>query len=356
MVRGAAPRMDSVSRIPAWGADGVIAGLWDPVVAEKLAEFGLPVVDVFDWTKTPGMYRVSVDDVAVGRVAADFLRERRLPNLAYVGQLDYPFSAKRYEGFKQAIEGEGVGCTVFRGDVLSCAWEIAETAAKADGPLAEFLRELPKPVGVFAANDDIGLQVLDAARFAGLRVPDELAVLGVDDDPLLCALAHPPLSSVSLRAERVGVTASRTLGKLMDGGARAEDVEREQWLPPAGVTARLSTDVLAVEDEDLAAALRWLRENANKNVKVYDVLREVPLSRRSLELKFSKLLGRSPHEELTRVRVERAKSLLAGTDLPMAAVARRSGFAHAERMATVFRTMTQETPTAYRRRFRGSEH
>jgi LacI family transcriptional regulator len=347
--------MDSVLRIPAWGADGVIAGLWEGTVAEKLAEFRLPVVDVFDWTKVEGMHRVGVDDVAVGRAAAEFLRERRLPNVAFVGQLDYPFGAKRYEGFRSVMEGEGLACSVFKGSVLSCAWEITESAAKADGPLAEFLRELPKPVGVFAANDDIGLQVLDAARFAGLRVPDEVAVLGVDDDPLLCALAHPPLSSVALRAERVGVAAARVLGKLMDAGEEGTEIERETWLPPAGVTARLSTDVLAVEDEDLAAALRWLRENASRNVKVYDVLREVPLSRRSLELKFAKLLGRSPHEELTRVRVERAKSLLSGTDLPMAAVARRSGFAHAERMATVFRGATKETPTAYRRRFRGGE-
>ncbi|EMI47124.1 xylose operon regulatory protein [Rhodopirellula sp. SWK7] len=211
--------------------------------------------------------------------------------------------------------------------------------------LAKWIIGLPKPVGVFACYDIRAQQVLDVCREEEMRVPEEVAVLGVDNDKLLCNLCYPPLSSIIPNAHRTGREAARLLEILMNGG----DVDEERHLiQPRGIATRQFTDVLAIEDPDIATAVRFIRENACDGINVKDVLKQVPLTRRALELRFQNLLGRTQHQEIIRQRVERVKRLLMETDMPLKAIARTAHFEHEEYMSVVFRRSTGLPPGKYR--------
>jgi LacI family transcriptional regulator len=204
-------------------------------------------------------------------------------------------------------------------------------------------------VGIFAPNDIWGVQLTEVCLRAGLQVPEDVAILGVDDDDLLCEFARPALSSIALPTQRIGYEAAREVERLLK---RARASLRPLLLPPLRVIARRSTDILAVDDSDVVAALRFIRRQAHQPIRVIDLLREVPTSRRSLERQFRKVLGRSILGEIRRVHVERASQLLALPDLPLHSVAERSGFTDAKRFSTVFRQMVGLTPSAYRHRLR----
>jgi LacI family transcriptional regulator len=348
-VRGTDPTSDAFAGIPTWRPEGLIASLTTPEVASEVCRFGLPVVDVFDWVDLPaGAYRVGIDDRAVGRLAATFLAGRGLRTFGFVGELSHGFALRRFEAFRDQLAKDGFPCHGYHGAVHMSSWSLADGAKLTEGPLAEFLRGLPAPAGVLAANDDVALQTLDALKVANRKVPDEIALLGVDDDALLCTLANPPISSIACFPERVGVEAGRLLQMLLDG----ETCPRETLLAPGGVVERRSTDLLAVDDQVVVQAMRWLRDNAERPARIEELLDILAVSRRSLELKFAKHLGRSPYEELTRLRIERAQALLRSSDLPIQMIARRSGFRHPGRLAATFQHSLGQTPTEYRRLFR----
>jgi LacI family transcriptional regulator len=192
--------------------------------------------------------------------------------------------------------------------------------------------------------------VLDACRGAGLAIPDEVAVLGVDNDELLCELAAPPLSSVMPNTLRTGYEAAALLDRMMRGEAVRPVAH---LIPPVGVVARQSTDVLALDDRAVAQAVRFIREHACEGINVGDVLRGVPLSRRVLEQRFRRLLGRTPREEILQVRLARVKQLLTETDLTLYRVAERTGFEHVEYLSVVFKRETGRTPRQFRTAARG---
>jgi LacI family transcriptional regulator len=194
-------------------------------------------------------------------------------------------------------------------------------------------------------NDDRGQQLLDACRRAGVLVPDELAVIGVDNDEFLCNLSIPQLSSVDINTERVGYAAAALLDRLMAG---EPPPAQPLLLPPRGVVARVSSTVLATEDRELARAIRHIREHACENLRLKDFARTSGLSRRALERRLRKLLGRSPKEEITRVQLERAKQLLTGTDLPAAVIAEKCGFSQPKYFSQVFHAKVGCPPSVYR--------
>jgi LacI family transcriptional regulator len=215
--------------------------------------------------------------------------------------------------------------------------------------LAGFIRSLPRPVGLVACNDIHGLRALDACRRAGVVVPEEVAVVGADDDAELCELSDPPLTSVAFNPERVGYDAAAALDRMM----RGERVPRRRVLvPPLGVVARQSTEPLAVDDPLVARALNFVRRHACDGINVGSVLAEVPLSRRALEHRFRKRLGRSIKAEIRRLQMDRVKSLLAETDLPIAQISDQLGFHQPAYLSVVFKQETGQTPASYRRQAR----
>jgi LacI family transcriptional regulator len=213
--------------------------------------------------------------------------------------------------------------------------------------LAAWLRGRPKPLGLVAANDLHGFRALDACRRAALAVPEEVAVVGADEDPELCELSDPPLSSVRFDAEGAGYEAAALLDRLMRGRAAPGAPTR---VPPLGVTARQSTDMLAIDDPGVARAIHEIRRRAFEGVKVGDLVSGLPLSRRALEHRFRKLLGRTPKEEIQRLRLERAKDLLATTKLPVERIAERLGYHQAAYFSAAFRRETGVAPGRWRRR------
>jgi LacI family transcriptional regulator len=208
---------------------------------------------------------------------------------------------------------------------------------------------LPKPIGVMACYDFAGQQLLDVCRELDIAVPEQVAVIGVDNDVRLCRLCTPPLSSVIPDTHRTGYEAAQLLDQLMHGAKKTEEC---LLIPPSGIAERQSSDVYALDDNDIVAALRFIRENACKGIGVADVLKAVPLSRRMLEHRFQKLVRRTPHAEIIRIRMERACRLLRETDLSLAEITSRSGFANPDYFSVAFKNYMQMTPRAYRKRSR----
>jgi LacI family transcriptional regulator len=361
---------ESVREVCARGPDGVMAGIWEVRWARQLRKAGVPVVDTFNWTREVELPRVLADDVAVGRMAAEHLVERGLRELVFVGDAWAPWASERAAGVQDVVRREsdaepdavstgagaastGAGATLDVPDVTRWGdmwWGMSWTDPGAE--MVEYLRRARKPLGVVAANDLWGLRVLSSCRAAGIRVPEEVAVIGVDDDELLCQMGRPALTSVMLDTDRIGYEAGRMLDGLMNGELAAGE-ERVVRVAPVGVNVRLSTDVVAVEDEALAEAVRVMRRQASRGLTVGRLLESVPMTRRGLERRCRDLLGHGPAEEIRRVRVERARQLLRETDAPMSEVARRAGFHGQDRFAKVFKNVTGETPTQYRERMRG---
>jgi LacI family transcriptional regulator len=200
-----------------------------------------------------------------------------------------------------------------------------------------------------AGNDMLGFEILDGCRDVGLKVPENVAVIGVDDDTLLCGLCDPPLSSVVPNTEHIGYEAAALLDLLLAGG-RADFQER--LIPPLGVATRSSTDVLAVEDTVFAFAMRFIREYACHGITVDDVLQSVPLSRMALERRFRKYLGRSPHAEIRAVQLARAKQLIIETEHPIHRVAQLVGFEHPEYFNVLFKREVGRPPGQFRQEAR----
>lgn len=325
-----------------WKGDGILARIETAEIARAVVATRLPAVDVSAARHVPALPYVETDDAAIARLAFEHLRERGFRRLAFAGDDRFRWSELREAAFARLAEGAGLAAEAFhprrrRGDAPAGE---AERAA-----LAEWLARLPKPVGIMAAYDIRGREVLELCREAAIAVPDQVAVIGVDNDELVCDFATPPLSSVVPDAVRTGYEAARLLDGLIRGG-RVEATER--LIGPLGVVTRSSTDVLALDDAEVSAAVRYIRLHALEGIKVGDVLRVVPLSRRVLEARFRKLLGRTPHEEIVRVQMERVRQLLVETDLPLAAIAGRTGFKHVEYLSVAFKRATGQSPSHYR--------
>jgi len=298
----------------------------------------LPAVDVSAARHLPRIPWVETDDEAIARAGAAHLLDRGFKRLAFCGDPRFLWSRGRRDHFRRAVREARATCDVY--ESRSTAWEPEHKA------LIAWARRLPKPVGVLACYDILAQKLLDACREIGIAVPEDMAVLGVDNDPVLCGLSTPPLSSIIPNTHRTGYEAAELLDRMM-GGARVGP--EAHLIPPLGIHTRQSTDVLAIQDREIAAAARFIREHACDGITVDDVLRAVPLSRRVLEARFRKAMGRTPHDDILRLRIERVKQLLGETDLSLEQVAARAGFQHPEYMSVAFKREAGQTPGAYRR-------
>jgi LacI family transcriptional regulator len=327
--------------LSSWDGHGIIARGENQKMAQAVAKLRIPVVDMTPSRLLPGTPWVKSDDAAVARLAAQHFFERGFRNFAFCGDPRLNVSNRRGDYFGICVRANGYACDVFE---MTAKLPSGDAEIEA---ISRWLAALPKPVAVFAYNDGRGQQVLDGCRRAGLAVPEEVAVLGVDNDEVLCTLSPPPMSSLILNPRRGGWEAAALLGLMMKG---ERIPPTEHLIAPVGLAIRQSTDVLAVDDPQIARALRYIREHACERISVKDVLRHSPMARRSLETRFRKLLGRTPRQEIVRMQLNRAKELLLGTQLPVAEVAERAGF-DSEYISVVFRQETGLTPSEFRRQF-----
>jgi LacI family transcriptional regulator len=326
-----------------WEGEGIIARVENQAIANALLKTGTPTVDVSFGLERSPFPRVATDSNAASRLAVEHLRERGFKNFGYCGDARYHWSNMRQRHFTEHLRHAGFSCDSFheerREDSLS--WE------RTIENLARWVKQLPKPVGILACYDIRGQQVLEACRRLGVQVPDEVAVIGIHNDEMLCDLCDPPLSSVIPNARRTGYEAAAMLARMMKGEKLSPQVV---LLEPLGIATRQSTDVIALDDPRIAQAVRYIRERANTRLTVDDILRVVPMSRSVFERRFKRSLNRTPHEHILAVRITRVKSLLATTDLTLSAIAERTGFEHAEYMSVAFKRASGVSPGAYRSR------
>ena len=329
-----------------WRGDGVIARLSTPKTAESLLRAGVPIVNVSSIAlagRAATIPRVCSDVAAGGALAARHFLDRGFKHFGYVGLQKMSYVREHRDAFAKLLGEKGCSCHVL---ALGDRPEVAGIPPA----LIEWLRKLPKPVGVLTWNNSQGRAVIHACRLAGLLVPEDVAVLSGNDDPLLCECCLPQLSAIAVATEKIGETAAELLERLMQG----KSVPPTPILvPPIGIIARQSTDALLIQNPALLQALGFIREHATEPIQVDDILRAVPIARRSLERFFQESLGRSPADEIRRVRLERAKHLLATTDLPIPKVAHASGFGTGEYLATLMRRTVGMTPLKYRAAARG---
>jgi LacI family transcriptional regulator len=332
---------------------GFIGRLVSPEIVDAVFSLNLPAIgmDLSDEQLTDKRFVNRVSEIRpnahdIGRMAAEHLLERGFRRFAFCGHPTGPnWSRMRGEGFSERLQEAGFDCDLYeppqtRSPII---WNREYPS------VMTWLQSLQKPVGIMACNDNRGRQVIEACSLGAMHVPNDVAVVGVDEDSVLSELSNPPLSSVALNGDQGGYQAAELLHRMMQGEVKGQ---QRILVDPLWVTTRLSTDVIAIEDRDVAEAVRFIRQNARRPIQIGDIVNRSGLSRRALEIRFHRALGWSIREEIERVRIEFAKQLLAETDLPVWRVADNAGFSNEDYLGKVFRRVENTTLSQYRREHR----
>ena len=337
-----------------WRGNGIISRTTHKLDMAKLLGVRVPVVELFP---NPAMNAplVRPDEEAIARLAAEHFLDRGLRNLAFFCTDQGHWARWREQAFERVVQEHGYHCHLFN-SVRERRLGDKKSRPIDDRKVIRWLHALPKPCGVFCATDFHAMQLTRSCRTCGVLVPEQIAVLGVDNDPVICGVCFPRLSSIELGSARIGYEAAALLDRMMAGESPPKE---GVCVEPVQVITRQSTDTLAIEDPDMAQAARLIREQACRRVRVAQVADILGLSRRVFEQRFQAALQRNPKEEIVRVQMDRAKMLLSGTDMSVALVAKESGFTSLAYFSRAFRRQSGLTPRAYRKKHRlssGSTH
>jgi len=316
---------------------GVIIQVQSVEQSQKLLASGVPAVNIRNTLyPPPPLPSVYADNALVGRMAAAYLLERGFIHFAFSNNSPARYGQERRQSFSQELEIAGYTCPSL------------DYSDQADPEQRRRqLLMLPQPLAIFCCDDRCARLTIRELIDLGQQVPDQIAVLGVDNDEINCELSGVQLSSIRLNTEQIGYEAAALLAKLIAGQpAPANPI----LIPPIEVITRRSTDVLALADQEVAAAVRFIRDQGGREINVEDLLKRTALSRRSLEMRFRKALRRSPHQEIRRVQIERAKLLLTRTDRPMREIADACGFKETRQLSVAFHERIGLTPRQFRRR------
>lgn len=344
-----------IPRARSWNGQGVIASFDDKRITEAVVAMGLPTVAVGGGAgyhdPATGIPYVETDNETIARLAAEHLLDRGLGSFGFYGlpaSVTNVWSQARAAAFERHLAAAGRPCRTLTARHESREWDALQRE------LAAWLGELPKPAGILACDDLRARHVLEACRRCGLRVPYDVAVIGVDDDEFICELAEPPLSSIAQSARRIGHEAARLLDGLMRSAATGQDWRRDAagrrvTVPPARVVARRSTETIAVADPLIAEMVRAVREQACANISIAELVKRSGLSRWVLEDRFKRAVGHSIHDDILRVKLAEARRLVMTTELPLKAIAPRAGFRSVSYMTTLFSRHLGSTPAALRK-------
>ena len=339
------------SAMPDWmrqsRIDGVIARV-DTHNIDSLRELKAPIIDVRCNRKFADIPQVETDNQHVAELAFEHIWNRGFRRFAFCGFRFAAYSEARLSFFRNLVRQSECPFDFYEseGRPGSTLTSLEEAGSAETERLSNWLTSLKRPTGLFVCNDIRGQQVLNACRNAGVAVPDDIGVIGVDDDEATCLLCDPALSSVRPDAERVGFRACEVLREMLTGNQPRLQIE---FVAPKSVSERLSTNVVAVDDQELASVCRFIRQHACDGINVSDVTAITSLSRRQLERRFREELGRTPHEQITTTKIDRVKQLLRETDMTLEQIAPKAGYSHKESLSAVFKRETGETPGDYRR-------
>ncbi len=329
-----------------WAPDGIITSIHLPAIREIATITDIPIVGFGSYSEQQDGYLkfpiVTSNQSEIGRMAARYFINKGLRDFAFCGGTEGAlWCQQRRIGFIEELAKHGFGCDVYQPDPASTA-----SMPSAIVSLGNWLESLPKPAGVFVFFDGWARWVLDACVLQDLQVPQQISVLGVDNDRWLCELSQPRLSSIDPNVETAGYTAAEILDKRMSGQPASTSVT---YIDPAKVEERDSSSYLAFEDPEVAVAMRYIKEHACDPIAPADVLKVTGMSNSTAYRKFMKSLGRSIHDEIQRVQLERIQQLLTSTNLNVTEAARQAGFLNIRYLTKVFRDATGMTPTEYRR-------
>jgi LacI family transcriptional regulator len=334
--------------LPGWQGDGILCRVSDPALAELLSASACPVVDLYGGFRHPAIPFLDTDAAAVARMAARFFLDAAFDRFAFCGFPGLWFSDERCGAYVAHLRELGFACHVYQTPDNSDSGNVAVRESlhpSGSGHLEEWVISLPDHTAILACNDVRAQQLLTVAGRVGRRIPEELAVMGVDDDELICELTNPRLSSIRPDTRSLGYHAAQWLETLMRGKPLPA---RQLLLPPLRINERASTDVIASIDPVFIRASRYIRSHAGSATDVCAVAAAAGCSRSSLEMKFDRILGRSVHDEIIRVRIRRACILLAETHLTLDHISTACGFATASHFSRVFKSLMETTPGDYR--------
>lgn len=335
---------DLLSWVKMWQPDGVIMLQPEQSQIEGLIETGVPIITSgYQRERYHDFANLITDHIAVGSLAAQYLLERKFRTFAFCGYDDFFWSSLRRKGFCDSLRYEGYEAICYKQPKTRRQkfWENEQFI------LAKWLKGLPKPIGLFACIDDRAVQVSDACKIAGLRIPEEVAILGVNNDELICGLPKQSLSSVAINAEKAGFEAARLMAEMIEG----KKLMKDQLIiaGPTHVITRESTDTVAIEDEQLRKAMNFMRQNAKLPIQVADVVEATNESRRTLQKKFHDILNSSIIAELTKIRINVIKQLLMETNLSIGDISEVAGFTGREHISRYFRKQTGMSCSDFRR-------
>lgn len=324
--------------------EGMLASSMNYGLIAKAREHGIPVVCMSAAVEEPSLPRVLVDSREIGRMAGRYFLQQGFERFVYVGLSGHWFSSERLTGLREALADQNVSCTAVELQTAN-----GDVWTKSIGKLSEVLTDTPKPLAAMGCNDAQAATIVDLCRKQDIRVPDEVSVVGVDNELRICEFSRPRISSIDPDFTRVGYLAADLLDKLMAG----EDPPAEPILvQPRQLVVRTSSDTLAIEDPVVVEAIRAIRRRASEPIRVDDVVEAVPVSRRPLETRFRRATGRTIAQEIMSAHLGRARELLATSDLTVLDVALASGFRSQQHLSQVFRKHLGCSPNEYRRQHR----
>jgi LacI family transcriptional regulator len=331
---------EPIPNLANWKADGIIANIINKASAERIKKLNIP--SITKEMKLPGRPRISANGELIGQLAAKHFLEKGFKHFAYYCLIDAEWTKKRGKAFADHVESKGFDCEFFPVKITrKKSWQCSQQI------LSKWLEGFEKPLGVLAGNDEQGRHVIEACRMANLRVPDDVAVLGVDNDDIVCDLCEPMLSSIALDSESAGFRAAQELDRLMKAGDTISD--EEIIIQPTYIVQRHSTDILAVEDSNVSRAMMFIRDNSRRNITVEDVAQAAAVSRRVLEKRFRRLLDSSVLKEIRASRTRSIILMLMETDMSISEIANTMDFPGIDHFSRYFRQEAGMSPMAYRK-------
>jgi LacI family transcriptional regulator len=327
-----------------WRANGIIGQLYNEMETE-LYQSAFPVIaqdfkERFRYLPNiTGQYRET------GKLGAEYFLKKGYTNFAFYGFNNIVWSRERAEGYESSVNSAGYHVHYFE-HKKARSTDIWYYKSKS---LSKWLKSLPKPIALMACDDNQGVHITEACKQNKIRVPQEVAVLGVDNDVMLCELSDPPLSSIKLDIERAGYDTARAMDLMISGSVKFyPDIQ----VSPLKVVTRSSTDIYASRDENITNALDFIHKNIDQNLLVDQIVKEVPMSRRSLEKRFVEVTGLPIYKYILKLRIEKLAQKLVNSELSVFEIALEMGLPDSKNISRQFRQIMDCTPLEYRRKFR----
>ena len=345
---------ESLAFLKKQGCQGAIVNVPTYARAQRLLEIGMPIIAYSTLQNMHQIPIISTNSDQVAKLAFDYLSDKQFSHFGFFGLNDVRWTDERLHNFSDYVTKAGRTLHVFRGESIHVADNLpsyaklwtSTTMKRGQQELVTWLKELPKPIGILVSCDILGCHLTHLAKESGLSIPEDIAILGIDNNEAICNICIPRLSSIALNLNKAGYDAAELLYKIITGKQQL-DGQRIN-IQPMQIKERASTDIFAVDDTDVVKALKYIRQNSHKLMQVDDVAQHVCTSKRSLQIKFQNLLNHSIHEEIIYAHFRVARTLLLETDISIDQIAIRSGFRTSSNMRRAFLEISGMLPHKFR--------